>query len=94
MAVPVRAIGELDRDKRRPLGVVEAGTTGKDRVHQLAARQLRQEFVDDHPLVVPGERAPRVLIQALLVRAVAAKLVDEPVVGSDERDLHLVHENV
>jgi hypothetical protein len=94
MAVSVRAIGELDRDKGRTLGVVEAGTTGKDRVYQLAARQLRQELVDDHPLVVPGERAPRVLEQALLVRAVAAKLVDEPVVRSDERDLHLIHENM
>jgi hypothetical protein len=43
---------------------------------------------------VPDERAPSVLEQGLLVRAVAAKPVDEPVMRPDERDLHLTHENV
>jgi len=94
VAVPVRAIGELDRNKGRTFGPVEAGPIGKDRVNQLGADQLRQEFVDDHPLVVPDERAPCVLEQALLVRAVAAKPVNEPVMRPDERDLHLTHENV
>jgi hypothetical protein len=94
VAVSVSTIGELDRNKRRTVRAVEAGTTGKDRVYQLAACQLRQEFVDDQPLVVPYESAPRVVEQALLVCAVPTKLVDEPVMRSDESDLHLAHENV
>jgi hypothetical protein len=94
VAVSIGAIGELDRDKGRTFGPVETGTVGKDPVYQLAPRQVRQEFVDDHPLVVPGERALRVLEQGLLGCAVAAKLVDQPVMCADERDLHLTHENV
>jgi hypothetical protein len=94
VTIPIRAIGELDRNKRRTAGAVEARPAVKDRLYQLAAGQLRQEFVDDQPLVVPGERAPRMLEQALLVCAVAAKPVDEPVMRPDERDLHLTHENV
>ena len=57
VAVSVGPVGELDRNERRAFGLIEPGPAGKDRVHEIAAGQLRQELVDDHPLVMPGERA-------------------------------------
>ena len=94
MAVSIGCVGELYRNERRAFGAVEAGPASENSGNQVAADQLGQEFIDDHPLVVPGQRAPRRLEQGALVRAARSKPVDDPVVRPDERDLHLVHENV
>ena len=94
MAVAVRGVRELDRDERLPVGPVVARAGRAELVHQRVADDAGEELVDDQPLVVPGERPPRLVEELRVLDAVLAEPVDQLVVRADEGNLHLAHEDV
>ena len=94
MAVAIRGIGELDGDERRALGSIELRPVGEQFRDELRADEAREEVVHDQPLVMPAQHAARFVEHVALGCCVIAHAVDDQVVGLDERDLHLAHEDV
>jgi hypothetical protein len=94
LAVPVAVgrVGELERDEPPVLCEEVARTLLEQLGGELGADQRRQELVEQHPLVVPDGRAPRLLED--VDHAVRAQPVHEPVVQAQEGHLHLAHEQV
>ena len=94
VAVAVRGVGELERDERLAVDPVALAAAIEQPCGELGSDQGREEVVQDHPLVVPGEREPRLVEHRRLGLAVRAQPIDEQVVGAQEGDLQLVHEQV
>ncbi len=94
MAVAVRGVGELEGDEGVIPGLEHLRAAIEQLSHQTGADQLRQELPEDHPLVVPGCRAPRIVEDLGLLHPVVTEPIDDQVVGSDEAELHLAHEQV
>ena len=67
VAVAICGIGELDRDERLSVRAVVARPGCVQVVDQLRADQTGEELIDDQPLVVSTERAPR-LVEELVLR--------------------------
>jgi hypothetical protein len=94
VAVAEGRVGELDRDEGLRLGLVVARAVVEQLVHELASNRTGKEVVDDQPLVVPPEGAASLREQLSLSNAVGSETVHQRVVGADERQLHLTHEDV
>jgi hypothetical protein len=92
--VAVGRVRELDRHERIGIRPVAAWSVAQQLRDQLLADHPREQIVDDHPLVVPGQRAAGLIEQLGLAHAIRPQPVDQPAVGADERDLHLAHEHV
>ena len=94
VAVAVCGVGELERDVRLAVDPVELAAAVEQARGELGSDQAREEVVQDHPLVVPGEQGPCPVEDRGVGLAVGAQPLDEQVVGVQEGDLELVHEQV
>ena len=59
--VAIRAVGKLERDEGLAGGAEVAGSGLQQFVDELFAGQTREQLVDDQPLVMPAQRAPRLV---------------------------------
>src|SRR5205814_7727839 len=57
VAVPIRGVGELERNVWLAVDPVELWPPLEHGLHRLLADERRQEIAEQHPLVVPHERA-------------------------------------
>ena len=95
VAVAEGGIRELERDPRRGARPVVAGALAVDLADQLRPHQARQVVVDDHPLVEPGDRAPRLVEdRRLRHRGRPAEVVDHAVVQTKHRQVKLRDKDV
>ncbi len=89
-AVPeaVRPGLELDRNEAFAHSrLVEAAAVPQDVVHHRLSGDLRQELVDDEPVVVPRRQLPRLPKRRAAAVAVFTRPIDRSVVKADERTL-------
>jgi hypothetical protein len=94
MPVAICRVGELEWDVALIVSAVHLRASFEQLRRQLAADQAGQELAQDHVLVVPRRRVPRLFEQLTLGDPVLAEPVDEPVVQADECNLKLAHEQV
>ena len=85
VAVPVRGVGELEGDVGILVRAIQLRAVVEEISSQSRADEDRQKLAQDHVLVVPGGRPPRLLEHLLLADAVVAQPIDQPVVQVDER---------
>jgi hypothetical protein len=95
VAVAEGSVREFERDPRYRAWPVVAWALGFDLADQLGPHEARQVVVDDHPLVEPGDGAPRLLEdRRLRHRGRPAEVVDHAVVQAEPRQVELRDKDV
>src|SRR6202022_3131714 len=84
MAIAVGGVGKLDRDEWFLRDVIKAEALAQDGGGHRAADQVREEIMEDDPLVVPAERKASIVEEVRIGNAVRPQLIDQAVVRMDK----------
>jgi hypothetical protein len=94
VAVPIGGIGELERQVGSLLRLEQGPVAAEQLVDQVGSDQLREEVVNDDPLVVPRRDPAGLLEDLTLGGPLIPEPIDGAVVGPDVGNLELAHEQV
>src|SRR4051812_14214864 len=94
VSVPIRCVGELERDEGLALWAIKARALLQQGFDKLSADKSGKEFAEYHCLIMPTEFAGGDLEYLRLLRSCAANTIDEGVVRASECQMHLGHEHV
>ena len=92
--VAVGRVGELERDERFARRTIETAPFDEQALDEIVANQTREELLKDDGLIMPAQLAGRALEHVRVRHAAGAHAVDETVVGLNEREMHLRHEDM
>src|SRR5919108_3049963 len=94
MAVAIRCVGKLERDKsgmRRPK---PAWAFSKHLVYKRLTDEHGQKLINDDPLIVPSQLPGCLVEYAFVCCSVTPHFIDERVMGLEHRKMQLRHQHV